>query len=786
MAVISEVPSDVGDVKPNERGKSVPRTSSQRAFLARFASEQPPSRQSRDTSSVPSGDGGRSHYPERRPDSQHMQEAFRREPSQVPDGGWFRATTAAAGGRGPPSSSSSSSDDGESGSDLGPNTNHDSSSSEESLDESHQHQQKKDAERRRRKQHKHDSRKLQKALTGVKLKSPFNYDGTADIDVFDKWTYEVDTWAELNGLDDHLMLKIVVQFMSGKPAQFFMRHVATYRSKWTMKRLYEALFDYCFPPDYKASLRYDLEHAEQGEREGVRDFVRKIQHLAIRFPDVTDVQLVHIFWHGVHQHIRLHLIEKGYDPETTKLDRLVKHAVRREKAYRQAQKEERAFRGKVPGRGWGRFESRTTGPQPWKPRSEQTDSQQREKRGKDLPQPAFKSQSSRKTSSAHASPSERRERKNPLSKEEMQRLRSEGRCFACKETGHESRNCPARKRAKAPALSTSSVRFTELEALADRARNSEPFLRVSAGDLSTDPEPQAEGEFPDGLDERIAATLHKMFVRYYDPRDALKAGMDPEDRFTVRPFGEDAYEVSDWLAPRGLPSDYLVTRSQLIEEDWGVEEIVQAEWDAWISIPPRKEWGTGFPPCDPRWETHPALFWLRAHVSAQGVQLVKVLPHEAGYLVFSPWLDEERHVLTHAEVCEPSFDPRVVTRLVLDEYSAADLRRDYSSHERRMKRRQALMLGAVRPGRKPKGPEKSPSAGRQLHALERNAMKPKDYTRTVPVPVVVEATVNGHAVRALLDTGSMADFLSTTIADQLKLDLETLGTRASHARGDLT
>ncbi|TFK78453.1 hypothetical protein K466DRAFT_448238, partial [Polyporus arcularius HHB13444] len=53
-------------------------------------------------------------------------------------------------------------------------------------------------------------------------------------------------------------------------------------------------------------------------------------------------------------------------------------------------------------------------------------------------------------------------------------------------------------------------------------------------------------------------------------------------------------------------------------------------------------------------------------------------------------------------------------------------------------------------------------------------MRPKDYTRTVPVPVVVEAMVNGHAVRALLDTGSMADFLSTTIADQLKLDLEVL------------
>ncbi|RDX52771.1 hypothetical protein OH76DRAFT_1344464, partial [Lentinus brumalis] len=169
-------------------------------------------------------------------------------------------------------------------------------------------------------------------MTGVKIKPPFNWDGTPDIDLYDKWTYEVDTWGELNGLNDRLMIKLIVQFMTGKPAQFFMRHVATRQSEWTVKSLYEALFDYCFPSDYKAELRYQLEHAEQ-ENSRVRDFVRKIQHLAVRFPDVTDVQLVHIFWHGVHQHIRLHLIEKGFDPETTKLDRLVKHAFRREKAY---------------------------------------------------------------------------------------------------------------------------------------------------------------------------------------------------------------------------------------------------------------------------------------------------------------------------------------------------------------------------------------------------------------------------------------------------------------------
>ena len=53
-------------------------------------------------------------------------------------------------------------------------------------------------------------------------------------------------------------------------------------------------------------------------------------------------------------------------------------------------------------------------------------------------------------------------------------------------------------------------------------------------------------------------------------------------------------------------------------------------------------------------------------------------------------------------------------------------------------------------------------------------MKPKDFTRVVPVPVVIRAFVNGHEVRALLDTGSMADFLSTTIVDQLKVETDVL------------
>ncbi|TFK80650.1 hypothetical protein K466DRAFT_466750, partial [Polyporus arcularius HHB13444] len=158
------------------------------------------------------------------------------------------------------------------------------------------------------------------------------WNGAPDLDVINQWTYEIDTWGELLVLSDRLMLKLVVQFMSNKPSKFFMCHVATRQEEWTMKDLYEALFDYCFPSDYKCRLRARLEAATQG-RSRVRDFVHEIQQLAVHFPDVSNFQLIQIFWKGAHPYIRVHLIKKGLNPEKMKLDWLVKHAVCREDAY---------------------------------------------------------------------------------------------------------------------------------------------------------------------------------------------------------------------------------------------------------------------------------------------------------------------------------------------------------------------------------------------------------------------------------------------------------------------
>jgi hypothetical protein len=53
--------------------------------------------------------------------------------------------------------------------------------------------------------------------------------------------------------------------------------------------------------------------------------------------------------------------------------------------------------------------------------------------------------------------------------------------------------------------------------------------------------------------------------------------------------------------------------------------------------------------------------------------------------------------------------------------------------------------------------------------LQRNAAVPKDFTQVVPKPIVVVVDIKGQPAHALLDLGLSGDFISMTLADQLKL-----------------
>ena len=179
--------------------------------------------------------------------------------------------------------------------------------------------------RHRKKQH-DEARLMQRVLKRINLKPPAKWDGTLDLDGFDTWKYNLNTWVELNQVPDYIMVKTMTYYITGKASQFFMNHVARSKFTWTLDNVYDGLFDYCFPEDFKTMLRDRLEFATQG-RAHVRDYVRDIEQLAARFSNVSEFQLVQIFWHGLNPYLKVGLIEKGHGPETTQLDKLVRKAV---------------------------------------------------------------------------------------------------------------------------------------------------------------------------------------------------------------------------------------------------------------------------------------------------------------------------------------------------------------------------------------------------------------------------------------------------------------------------
>ncbi|KJA15264.1 hypothetical protein HYPSUDRAFT_101519, partial [Hypholoma sublateritium FD-334 SS-4] len=61
-------------------------------------------------------------------------------------------------------------------------------------------------------------------------------------------------------------------------------------------------------------------------------------------------------------------------------------------------------------------------------------------------------------------------------------------------------------------------------------------------------------------------------------------------------------------------------------------------------------------------------------------------------------------------------------------------------------------------------------------AMQRTAAQVKNVVRTVPRPVVINVSINNQPARALLDSGSLGDFISATLTDQLKLTRKTLET----------
>ncbi|KAJ3556748.1 hypothetical protein NP233_g11909 [Leucocoprinus birnbaumii] len=361
----------------------------------------------------------------------------------------------------PENSSSSSSDDSySSSSDSDPSSNSSSSNSDGSESESDSSSSS-DSDSGR-----HGRRRYRPTKSLLKPIPPEKYDGSANPQAFFQFVRQSLDYVTDGRAPRKRQVSIISHFLTEKAYEFFTREVSLDPSRWNLDEFFEALFDYCFPPDFRAQQRRKLGRFFQNEL-SVRDYASQLNEFFSILgydDDRNEIDMVSKLWYGLNRDIQKQLWLERLNPERSSYNEVLRMAetiemsnlaangnrtVRGEddkpRKHQRRHNDRNGRRRRSSSRPRGsnnpgnssrrvRFESfgtRRDQPRNHQPsgsnRNEQRDRRYSERTGNDT------RNSDRRTS---------RQNRHNHSEQEIERLRAENRCFRCKEVGHTSRHCP--------------------------------------------------------------------------------------------------------------------------------------------------------------------------------------------------------------------------------------------------------------------------------------------------------------------------------------------------------
>ncbi|KAF8597421.1 hypothetical protein BDV93DRAFT_406550, partial [Ceratobasidium sp. AG-I] len=104
-------------------------------------------------------------------------------------------------------------------------------------------------------------------------------------------------------VSDREAVQHIKGFLKGRAAVFYMNHVAPEISKYTLTKLFQDVFEYCFPLDVKAHLRKKFQGMVQTDR-GFKDCVWEMKKLQRQLTDISDKQVALRMWDGAHRYLR--------------------------------------------------------------------------------------------------------------------------------------------------------------------------------------------------------------------------------------------------------------------------------------------------------------------------------------------------------------------------------------------------------------------------------------------------------------------------------------------------
>ncbi|KAG2157806.1 uncharacterized protein EDB93DRAFT_1101114 [Suillus bovinus] len=580
------------------------------------------------------------------------------------------------------------------------------------------------ASKKRRKNKKHKSKKK----STLKLIPPREYDGSVDLRAFHRFVTEGTTYVEDGSVPRKRQVFVLSHYLKGKAHDFYLRQVSDQLGKWRIREFFTEMFNYCFPLDFQMKQRKKLYRCYQGDKEKVVKF-----------------------WFGLNDSIQNELYKMHLNPEVSTLQE-VQHM---------AKIIELAESATTIGR------SRDEGPKPTKKGAKDSKGHLSHQTGEDETHQGS-SKDGQRSKDKSSSGSTRRDRgqkpvqgKRPehpkedkMSREEHNKLMSEGRCFVCKETGHMSRQCP--KRTNVPS----------------GRRDKPPGVPNYAVHIDTQNDPRKLEDCTELISE---IPLCGISLGVSDANHVIMdRGSHLEDDIEIPStlLANPAFFVSDWYARR-LSIGLNIPKS------------------LWRCMQQRRQMGNAIRNCvlsllnaEPRFPGEPGKDRFRVQRVQQEEGVVyEIFDRKLKFCVNASesFLRNEKLNMTHWYARSLLKGYRRLNALMLSkelEWEDYHLRLldtgELSSMDRALESviHQLFVIPDMRFKETPRHYHLVELNGQQVAAgrypaIQRNSAVTRDFRRLIPKPVVVVAHINGCLVKALIDTGSLADFMSTTLADQL-------------------
>ncbi|KAF8596072.1 hypothetical protein BDV93DRAFT_455596, partial [Ceratobasidium sp. AG-I] len=170
-----------------------------------------------------------------------------------------------------------------------------------------------------------NQKRLEKKITaqarsGYKAQAPKSYNGKANFDKFEHFIFTFDNWCLDTKLSGRMRVRNVSRFLDDKASVWYMSNIAPNINSYDMTRVYQGLFNYCFPLDFKESLCRKYMQKRQNDQ-SVQDYFAEgdLMHRRLK---VTDEQHVQRMWDGAARYIKVEWVIKGILPENTTIEEL--------------------------------------------------------------------------------------------------------------------------------------------------------------------------------------------------------------------------------------------------------------------------------------------------------------------------------------------------------------------------------------------------------------------------------------------------------------------------------